>query len=122
MAISLGKFAQFQKRQQETNEAVRWRAHIGAEGRHSTGGRERLALSPAHSSVKLTVAGQYYDGGQNYWESPGALNDALRTVICRRQAELLDEAIAVLKAREAEALLEAKQEILAVNAALEAAA
>ncbi|ATP19769.1 hypothetical protein BV87_16110 [Sphingobium yanoikuyae] len=72
--------------------------------------------------MKLTIAGQYTDGGKNYWESPSCLNSALLSVIIRKRDELLAEAVELLKSRETSALIDAKSEIDAINAAIEAAA
>jgi len=118
MSVGLEKFKRFQESQRATNEAQAWVAHIGARGR----GGDVLSLSAAHSALKLTVAGQYTDGGKNYWESPAVLNAALLSVIISRRSDILSEALALLKARETEALIAAKDEIAAVNSIIEQAA
>lgn len=118
MALSLNKFGEFQKAQRATQEAQEWIGHIGARGRES----DVLSISVAHCSIKLTIAGQYTAGGTNYRESPASLNGALLRVICKRREELLAEAVALLKAEEAEKLVAAKSEVAAINEALEIAA
>ncbi|WP_303758383.1 hypothetical protein [Sphingobium yanoikuyae] len=118
MSLGIAKFTQFQKAQRDTAEAKEWLAHIGARGR----GNDTLQLSHAHCSMKLTIAGQYTEGGKNYWESPACLNSALLSVIIRKRDELLAEAVELLKSRETSALIDAKSEIDAINAAIEAAA
>ena len=118
MTLTLSKFADFQKAQRATRDAQEWMSHIGARGR----GNDVLAISIAHCSIQLTIAGQYTDGGKNYWESPSELNAAILRVICKRRDEILSDAIGLMKADVDAKLVAAKDEIAAVNAAIEQAA
>ena len=88
---------------------------------------DAFSISKAHSTIKLTRAGQQSCGGKNYWESPATLNDAILTVLIRRQKELIAEAIAELRERERVALVaceafaeEMRQKIDSAKEAVEA--
>lgn len=116
--LTIAKFGEFQKAQSATQQALEWVQHEGASGR----GGETLSLSIAHSSIKLTIAGQYSEGGKNYWESPAVLNSAILRVIARNRRQIYDEAVALLKADELAKLAAAKDEIAQITAAIESAA
>lgn len=108
---SMAKFEAYKKAAQQTAEATRWVAHNNAEGRRWSGNQDILRLSPAHSSIKLVIAGQYSEGGQNYWDSPKPFNVAIMSVIVDQFDALAQAALAKLKDAEAEALIAAKGEV-----------
>jgi hypothetical protein len=68
-----------------------------------------MDVSVGHCSLKLVRAGQQYQGGQNYWESPGALNSMILSVILDRGG-FIDFAIARLSERATKALADCEQE------------
>jgi hypothetical protein len=51
----------------------------------------------------LTRAGQKYQGGTNYWESPDGLNDAILEVIVGDNS-IIQRAIALVKEKEDKAV------------------
>lgn len=89
------------------SEADDWLAHIGKRGR----GSDILNLSSVHASLKLVIAGQYQEGGKNYWDSPESFNKAMLTIIHREFAALSSCALDELKRVEKRALVEAKAEV-----------
>lgn len=110
--MSIGpKYDAYLRVKRDNDEINTWLNHIGKRGR----GNDVLSLSIAHATVKLVVAGQYSEGGQNYWDSPKALNvlllkyvhenfDAIRAAIA---ADMLasEEAARVATKAELEAAL-----------------
>ena len=100
----------------------RWAAHIGATGRFiRDSGAETLKLSEAHAEIKLFISGQYQSSGENYRNSPKALNGALLEVIHSRAEGLIKEAIEVMRKRELVSLLGAEGEVAKVMAEIEKA-
>ncbi|WP_025091475.1 hypothetical protein [Brucella intermedia] len=105
------KWQAYQTAKQHRLEAEGWIKHIGAKGRHYDGKTATLGLSRVHASVKLTVAGQYSEGGNNYRESPAPFNKMLIEVIHDNFSEIRDEVLKRLRAIESAALIEAKTEV-----------
>lgn len=97
--------------------AEQWLCHIGQHGR----GSDVLALSPLHASIKLTVCGQYTEGGKNYWENPSEFGAAMLAVIHTEFSSIAEKAISLMREQEKQALASAASEISAVNAELASA-
>lgn len=67
----------------------------------------RFAISPAHSKSPMFVrCGQHYSGGENYWESPKELNEALKQVLLDDFDNMYAKALKILKEKERQALLD----------------
>lgn len=116
MALSLQNFTAWQKECAKLEDVRTWLAHIGATGRSTRDHTDILRISPAHcANPNFTLAGQYYEGGPNYWPSPVPFNEAMGRVILRRFAELSAEAIIDLERQTAEYLVKAGAEIEAVQ-------
>lgn len=92
-------------------EAAEWLSHIGANGRTYAGNTDVLGLSIAHANLKMVIAGQYSEGGQNYRDSPTSFNAALLSVIHEDFENLSKRALAKLVETETQALIEAKTEV-----------
>ncbi|WP_407976136.1 hypothetical protein ACJKIH_03165 [Brucella pseudogrignonensis] len=115
------KWQAYQNAHKKRVEAERWLKHIGAKGRYYDGKTETLSLSQAHASFKMTVAGQYDAGGNNYRESPSSFNSKMLAVIHDKFEELRDEVMRRLAEDETTALKDAKSEVQAVLADIEKA-
>lgn len=119
MTLSFSKFEAWQKESSKAREVLQWLNHIGQTGRSTRSSADVLNLSPGHCKApQFTIAGQYTEGGNNYWESPDAFNDAMQAVILSRFKELSGEAVALIEKRVAEALVSAADEVAAVQAAV----
>lgn len=117
MALSLTNFSAWQKESDRLREVREWLAHIGKKGRSTSRSVDILQISPAHCTApKFTVAGQYVEAGNNYWESPGAFNEAMKSVILRRFKDLSTEAVKMLDEQLAAALIKAEGEVEAIQA------
>lgn len=92
-------------------EAADWLSHIGKKGRVHDGHVDILELSIAHANLKLVIAGQYSNGGQNYHDSPKSFNAALLSVIHDDFDNLSKRAMAKLVEAETQSLIDAKGEI-----------
>lgn len=115
MTLAFTHFAKWQKHTELLNQARTWLAHIGKHGR----GSDILQISPSHcKGLQFTIAGQYTEGGTNYWESPGAFNDAMKDVILASFTQLAKDAILLMEKRTDAALLNAKNEVAAVQNAI----
>lgn len=115
MTLNFANFSAWQNETARLAEARTWLAHNGKQGR----GSDILRLSPAHCSApQFTFAGQYSEGGKNYWESPKEFNQAMQTVILRRFSELAEEAIGLLEKQTAASLVKAEGEVASVQAAI----
>ena len=122
MTISFEKFAVWQKEEAKLRDARQWLAHIGKTGRSTRNHVDILRISPAHCKpAKFTVAGQYTEGGNNYWESPDAFNDALMVIILQQFDGLSAAALVLLEKKVAEALVSAEDEAASVQEAIKAA-
>lgn len=118
MTLSITKFAIWQEREAAISQARTWLNHIGNHGR----GSDILRISPAHCKAgNFTLAGQYTEGGKNYWESPTVFDQAMKDVVISRFPELAAEAIARLEQEAAMTLIEAETEISAINEAIQQA-
>lgn len=116
MTLSFTKFAAWQERADDLRHLREWLAHIGKAGRSTRDHTDIIRMSPAHCKCPVfTLAGQYRESGQNYWESPKQFNEAMQAVILGRFKELADEALALLEKQSAAALVEAGDEIQAVQ-------
>lgn len=115
------KWQAYQNAKQRRSEVEAWIKHIGATGRRHSSGTDILSLSPAHAVVKLVVAGQYSEGGQNYWDSPKSFNSVLLDVIHDNFDELRDQVLKRLKASESAALIDAKAEVAVAMSDIEKA-
>lgn len=117
MTLSLTKFAAWQECAGNLREVREWLAHIGKTGRSTRDHTDIIRMSPAHCKCPaFTLAGQYRESGQNYWESPKQFNAAIQQVILNHFKELAGEAVALLEKQAAEALVAAESEIQAVQA------
>lgn len=115
MTLSLANFTTWQKESGMLSEVRTWLAHIGKRGR----GGDVLRLSPAHcKGIGFTVAGQYTEGGTNYWESSTAFNEAMKEAVLARFPELAAEAVAILEKKVAASLAKAEGEMVAVQDAI----
>jgi len=62
---------------------------------------DSMSISPAHcKSPMLMRIGQQSCGGNNYWESPKELNDAILEVIIMEQKTIIAKAILLLEETE----------------------
>ena len=122
MTLSFKRFQEWQKEAAILDGVRGWLSHIGATGRSFRGHTDILSLSPDHCKApSFTVAGQYTEGGTNYWDSPTAFNDAMKVVILRRFKELSAEALGLIEAGASEMLIAAKGEIAEVQMAIDRA-
>jgi len=68
---------------------------------------DTMKVSPTHCKAPLLVrAGQKYQGGQTYWNSPEDLNKAILDVIIADQENIINKAIFILKQKESVCLIE----------------
>ena len=117
--LSLSNFAAWSERNDKLLRAREWLARIGKTGRSTRDATDILHISPAHCRApQFSIAGQYTTGGQNYWDSPGAFNDAIQTVILDHFTELAAEAMAFLQRQTDDALVKAESEIQAIQSAI----
>lgn len=122
MTLSLTKFSAWQECDRGLSEVREWLAHIGKTGRSTRDHTDIIRMSPAHcKSPAFTLAGQYRESGQNYWESPKQFNEAMKEVLLGRFKELANEAVALLEKEAAVALVNAENEIQAVQSEITAA-
>jgi hypothetical protein len=120
--LNLANFHLWQERQRELQEVTKWLEHIGKTGRSTRDHTDILRLSPGHcKSPSFSVAGQYDEGGQNYWDSPKAFDNAIKTVILSRFESLANEALTLLKEKADAALVASKPEIAALQMAIDEA-
>ena len=120
--MNLSNFQAWQARRAKLSEVRQWLAHIGKTGRSTRQHTYVLNISPAHCGApSFTVAGQYTEGGTNYWESPKPFNEAMKTVILARFTELSNEAVTLLERQTDEALIKAEGEIADIQTAINAA-
>ena len=118
--MSLNRFTAWQDKSQKLAKVKEWLAHIGKTGRSTRDHTYILRLSSAHCAApKFSIAGQYHEGGQNYWDSPKEFNEAMLEVVLSHFKEMADEAVRMLERRAAQALVEAEGEISAVQAAID---
>lgn len=108
------KYAAYQNLKAAREQAAAWLAHIGKRGR----GSDVLGLHPSQASIKLTICGQYTEGGNNYRDNPPEFGKALLEVILDDFSALAQKAIDRMQAAEKAALAAAESEINAVNASL----
>lgn len=74
---------------------------------------DAMAISLAHCKAPMLMrAGQQSCGGQNYWESPKDLNDAILKIIIMEQKTIIAKAILLLEETEM-AQLDKTQEFIA---------
>lgn len=111
------KYEAYQKTKRGNAEVRTWLNHIGQKGR----GTDVLKLSIAHANVKLVVAGQYSEGGTNYWDSPKEFNALLLKYIHDNFDEIRAAIVAEMEASEAAAKTATKDELQAALAELSAA-
>lgn len=111
------KYEAYQKTKRDNAEINTWLAHIGKQGR----GSDVLQLSSAHAAVKLVVAGQYSDGGTNYWDSPKEFNALLLKYIHDNFDQIRAAIVSEMSAAEDEAKSATKAELEAALSALSAA-
>ena len=115
MALYLSNFTAWQKESDKIGRSKNWLAHIGKSGRCG----DVLHLSPAHCTApKFVIAGQYTEGGTNYWNSPEEFNLAMQDAIMARFPELAAAAVAVLERKAADALIKAEVEVAAIQDAI----
>ena len=116
--MSIGpKYDAYLKIKRDNAEISTWLNHIGKKGR----GTDVLSLSPVHAAIKLVVAGQYSEGGRNYWDSPTAFNALLLKYIHDNFDEIRAAIEAQMRASEEEAKNETKAELEAALSELSAA-
>ncbi|MGO4316677.1 hypothetical protein [Agrobacterium sp. MCAB5] len=115
--MSVGpKYTAYQTLKRDNAEVLTWLAHIGKKGRHT----DVLSLSVAHATVKLVVAGQYSEGGQNYWDSPKAFNALLLKYVHDHFEEISAAIVSDMEAAEARAKAATKDELQAALDELDA--
>ena len=62
---------------------------------------DTMSISPAHCKAPMLMrAGQKSCGGNNYWESPKELNDAILEIIIMEQKTIIAKAILLLEETE----------------------
>ena len=62
---------------------------------------DSMSISPAHCKAPMLMrAGQQSCGGNNYWESPKELNDAILEIIIMEQKTIIAKAILLLEETE----------------------
>lgn len=109
--MSIGpKYAEYQRIKKDNIATSEWLKHIGASGRQTT---DTLCLSVAHANVKLTIAGQYYSGDNNYRESPPAFNALLLAYIHQNFSAIRASIEAEMEKREAVAKTATRDELQA---------
>lgn len=111
------KYEAYQKTKRDNAEINTWLAHIGKQGR----GSDVLQLSSAHAAVKLVVAGQYSEGGANYWDSPKAFNVLLLKYIHDNFDQIRAAIVTEMIAAEYEAKIATKAELETALSELDAA-
>lgn len=116
--MSIGpKYEAYLKIKRDNAEINTWLNHIGRKGR----GSDVLHLSKVHAAIKLVVAGQYSEGGTNYWDSPKAFNALLLKYIHDNFDEIRVVIEAQMRVSENEAKNETKAELEAALSELSAA-
>lgn len=62
---------------------------------------DSMSISPAHCKAPMLMrAGQQSCGGNNYWESPKELNEAILEIIIMEQKTIIAKAILLLEETE----------------------
>lgn len=112
--VTLTAYNNYRAAAARRREAEKWMCHIGKHGH----GSDVLRISAVHSSIKLTIAGQYTEGGQNYWDSPEVLNKALVGAILKHWDIISTAAVAALQGEENKALVAADAEVKAASDAI----
>lgn len=94
-------YKEYLKKKQDYREALNWNNLPNTAPGYNN---SYFNISIAHCNAPLlTRCGQHTCGGKNYWESPKALNEAIKKIICKDKT-IINRAIELLKQKELQAL------------------
>lgn len=102
----MDKYKEYLKREDILKKSLKWNDLPNGQKYMN----DTFAISPAHCKLSLMRAGQQYCGGQNYWDAPPELCEAVLKVICQDKT-IINRALELLKKHKDNGLKDCKQEI-----------